>query len=303
VDVIRSAPELLMQRSRAGRRASEFVNPARSRSISDLTGDRTLARLSSRSATRCCFIAMKLSLQDADPFPQGPQIFNVKRQSSNAAIQIHGLPQSNLCLLRAAGHARIAGKVEQYYNIPGMNLARLKQDCLRSLESFASPDRIGHLNPPRRVLWHNLHKVTGEVCGQSPFPGRNVESQARSQDFDAGLVRERDLIERKRRIVQHPQLEIPARGKDTPLPIAVQGIGDSCWKAKGALVAAQMSNGKAPGASLERSRATSTTNSCPKVLLINFRYQQAVGPGKPSGISRKPARAKRASRPIRQLPD
>jgi hypothetical protein len=142
-----------------------------------------------------------------------------------------------------------------------MNLARLKQDCLRSLESFASPDRISHLNPPRRVLWLNLHKVTGEVCSQPPFPGRNVESQARSQDLDAGLVRERDLIERRARIVQHPQLEIPARGKDALLPIAVQGIGDSRLKAKRAFVATHMSTGKAPGASLEGARATSTTNS------------------------------------------
>ena len=86
------------------------------------------------------------------------------------------MPQSNLRLLSAAGDARIAGKIEHNYNIPRMNRARFEQDCLRFLYSLGPPDRIGQLSPPRGVLWHDLHKVTGEGCSQSPFPGRHVES-------------------------------------------------------------------------------------------------------------------------------
>ena len=173
---------------------------------------------------------MRLSLQTGDPIPQGPQIFNVERQSSNALIEIDGMPQPNLCLLSAAGDARIAGKIEHNYNIPRMNHARFEQDCLRFLYSLGPPDRIGQLNPPTGLLWHDLHKMAGKSCSQSPFPGRHVEGETRSQDLDAGLVRGRNLIERKRRIVQHSQLDIPARDKDTPLPIGVQRIRDSCRK-------------------------------------------------------------------------
>ena len=117
-----------------------------------------------------------------------------------------------------------------------MNHARFEQDCLRFLYSLGPPDRIGQLSPPRGVPWHDLHKVTGKGCSQSPFPGRHVESETRSQDLDAGLVRGRNLIECKRRIVQHSQLDIPARDKDAPLPIRVQGIRDSCTKEKSAFV-------------------------------------------------------------------
>ena len=146
------------------------------------------------------------------------------------------MPQPNLCLRSAPGDARIAGKIEHDYNIPRMNHARFEQDCLRFLYSLGPPDRIGQLSPPRGVPWHDLHKVTGKGCSQSPFPGRHVESETRSQDLDAGLVRGRNLIECKRRIVQHSQLDIPARDKDAPLPIRVQGIRDSCTKEKSAFV-------------------------------------------------------------------
>jgi hypothetical protein len=45
--------------------------------------------------------------------------------------------------------------------------------------------------------------------------------------FLAVLVLGLDLFKNQRRIVEHPKLQIPARSKDMPLPIGIQGIGAS----------------------------------------------------------------------------
>jgi hypothetical protein len=75
------------------------------------------------------------------PIPQRFQIFNVERHSSSILIEINGTPQPSLCLLSAAGGARVAGKVHQNYNIPRMNRVRLEQDWIASAISIVS-DRL-----------------------------------------------------------------------------------------------------------------------------------------------------------------
>ena len=64
-------------------------------------------------------------------------------------------------------------------------------------------------------------------------------------DFVARLILWRNLFKDHRGIVDHSQLQIPTASKDMPLPIAVQGIGDSWRKTKSAFVATQTTSRKA----------------------------------------------------------
>jgi hypothetical protein len=54
--------------------------------------------------------------------------------------------------------------------------------------------------------------------------------------FVVVLVLERNLLKEQRRIVKHSKLQMPARSKDMPLPIAFQGIGNACRKEMSAFV-------------------------------------------------------------------
>jgi hypothetical protein len=84
---------------------------------------------------------------------RGFRFLNVERHSSSILIEIDGLPQASLCLLSAADDARVAGNVDQNYDIPRMNLARLEQDCLSFLDCLRPPNRIGETDSrnPRSI--------------------------------------------------------------------------------------------------------------------------------------------------------
>jgi hypothetical protein len=105
----------------------------------------------------------------------------------------------------------IAGKVNQNYNIPKMNLARLEQDCLGLLDCLRPPHRIGQLRPPDRIFRFDLHKVAGNRGGHVPLLSCHAENNTRSQDLIAVLVLRRNLFKDLRRRVEYSQLKISAR--------------------------------------------------------------------------------------------
>jgi hypothetical protein len=74
---------------------------------------------------------------------------------------------------------------------------------------------------------------------------RHVEVNACAQDFVAVLVFGLNLFEDQRRRVGHSKIKIPTASKDTPLPIAFQGMGDSWRETNSALVATQETSKKA----------------------------------------------------------
>ena len=53
-------------------------------------------------------------------------------------------------------------------------------------------------------------------------------------------------VESQRSIVEHFQFEIAARSKDMPLPIDLQGVGDSWRRKRTAFVAPQVTSRKPP---------------------------------------------------------
>jgi NAD(P)-dependent dehydrogenase (short-subunit alcohol dehydrogenase family) len=74
-----------------------------------------------------------------------------------------------------------------------------------------------------------------EICRQLAQKGFHVllgsrdEARGRegAEDLVAGLFFGRNLFEDLCRSIEHSQFEIATRGKDMPLPIGFQGIGDS----------------------------------------------------------------------------
>jgi hypothetical protein len=104
---------------------------------------------------------------------------------------------------------------------------RHQQNGFRLLNAFGAPNRIREIYPPASGLRLNLHKVAGNRCDHVSLPGCHVNANTRAQDLVARLILRRDLLQDQRRIVEHPKFQIPARSKDMPLPIGIQGIGAS----------------------------------------------------------------------------
>ena len=106
------------------------------------------------------------------------------------------------------------------------------------------PTRQG--DPPIRVVRVDLHEIGLRPLPPCPISWPRIERDTRTQDLNARLILRLDLLEGQRRLVEHVQVEIAARGEDVLSPVQLHGIGGNCRRTMRLFVAIHVVSKKTP---------------------------------------------------------